>query len=78
MENAPNVLAAGGADGKEQYQNNFPICAALSIATTGRAGGYVRDGKSGFGKVIRDPFLSSPCGIKMLPRFSPATLHIGF
>ena len=41
----------------EQYQNNFPICAALSIGTVGKAGGFVRDIKSDFGEGIWDPFL---------------------
>ena len=40
----------------EQYRNNFPICAAIEIGTAGKADGYVRDDKSGFGKLFWDPF----------------------
>ena len=36
----------------ERYHNKFPICAALSHATTGRAGGFVRDEQPDFEESI--------------------------
>ena len=50
--------------GYQHRQNNFPIRAARSCGTVGRAGGFVGDGKSGFGKLF---------GIRSLPCAPPCT-----
>ena len=49
---------------EQQHPNNFPICAASEIGTAGKAGGYVRDGKSDFGKLFGTrslPYIANDC-----------------
>ena len=44
----------------EQYQNNFPICAALSIGTAGKADGFVGDINPILGKLFRTHSFNVP------------------